>query len=192
MDSEGIRQLIVIPQTQYQQLIQNQKQAATTTPPKVKDQIQGKSDQNQLHGENTDAATTTGSEMDIIYGDTRDDGADDVEGKLLQIIQCSYPKNVMRKMRKLFLFIIHFGNDVLTFNRKGNVLIKGEETEQKSNILDLLEAAVTGRFSEEPVGYKAFLGALQEINVPSNFYVGCNKYGKWTKEKRSVNKWTPY
>lgn len=192
MDSEGIRQLIVIPQTQYQQLIQIQKQAATTTPPKVKDAKQDESGQNLPQGENNDIAMKTGSESDVIYGGNYNDEVDDVDGKILQIIQCSYPKTVMKKMRKLFLFIVHFGSDVLTLSRKGLVLIKGEATEPKSNILDLLEAAVTGQFSEEPVGYQDFLRALQEINVPSKFYVSSNKTGKWTKEKRPVNKWMPY
>ena len=189
MDSEGIRQLVVIPQTQYQQLVQIQKQAATATPHKEKDDTQNKSSQNQLQVESTDNATTTGSETDVIYGDKYNDDADDVDGKILQIIQCSYPKTVMKKMRKLFLFIIHFGTDILTLNRKGILLIKGEPT---SHILNLLEAAVTGRFSEQPVGYEAFMGALQEVNVPSDFCVNGNKIGKWAKEKRPCKKWMPY
>ena len=78
----------------------------------------------------------------------------------------------MKKMRKLFLFIIHFGSDALTFSRKCIVLIKGEPT---SNILDLLEAAVTGRFSEEPFGYQDSLGALKEINVgPNEWGIVCS------------------
>ena len=121
MDSEGIRQLIVIPQTQYQQLIQIQKQAATTTPPKVKDAKQDESGQNLPQGENNDIAMKTGSESDVIYGGNYNDEVDDVDGKILQIIQCSYPKTVMKKMRKLFLFIVHFGSDVLTLSRKGLV-----------------------------------------------------------------------
>ena len=49
MDMEGIRRLIVIPQTQYQQLIQNQTKAATVSPPKYKGDDDGKSGQNQCY-----------------------------------------------------------------------------------------------------------------------------------------------
>ena len=73
----------------------------------------------------------------------------------------------MKKMRKLFLFIIHFENEVLKFNKKGNVTVNGQIIDEKSNISDLLEASVSGQFPQKPDGYQAFMQALRDINVPS-------------------------
>ena len=54
--------------------------------------------------------------------------------------------------------LVNFRSEVLTFNRKGSVLINGDVVDPKSNILDLLEAAVTtGQYSKKPVGYRSFL-----------------------------------
>ena len=193
MDSDGIRRLIVIPQTQYQQLIRNQKATTTTTtPPKNKDDENvDKGEQNQC--QNEDSRLPNEGQMGVIYGGDDDHyNVDDVEGKILQIIQCSYPKPIMKKMRKLFLFIIHFGSDVLNLNQRGNVLIRGQIIDPKSNILDLLESSVSDQFSGSPAGYRAFLQVLREINVPSNFYISDRGPGKWCKEKREVGRWRPY
>ena len=122
MDSDGIRQLIVTPQSQYRQLIQNQKQVPTASPTKENncdDKDDVKSSESQFQHDRLSVASR--NETNTMYSGEDDDGLNDVEGKILQIIQCSYPKTIMKKMRKLFLFIIHFGNEVLTFNRKGNV-----------------------------------------------------------------------
>ena len=129
---------------------------------------------------------------DIIYSGVESENSDDVEGKILQIIQSSYPKPVMKKMRKLFLFIVHFGGEILHCNQKGNVVMKGQIPDPKSNILDLLEASVTDHVSDKPTGYKAFMEALHEINVPSNFFVSAANSGKWRQERREVGRWRPY
>lgn len=131
-------------------------------------------------------------ESGIIYGGVESENSDDVEEKILQIIQCSYPEPVMKKMRKLFLFIVHFGGETLRCNQKGNVVIKGQVTDPKSNILDLLEASVTDHISDKPTGYTAFVEALHEINVPSKFFVSANNSGKWRQERRGVSRWRPY
>ena len=194
MDSDGIRQLIVIPQSQYRQLIQNQKPVPTASPPKENsggDEDDVKGSENQIKKDSFSVASRNDTEA-MYSGQDDDDVLSDVEGKILQIIQCSYPRTIMKKMRKLFLFIVHFGDETLTFNRKGNVLIKGDVVDPKSNILDLLEAAVTDQHAEKPVGYRVFRHALQDINVPSNFYVGGESTGKWYKDKPAVSRWRPY
>ena len=143
------------------------------SPPKDKgNDDDGKSGQNQCYKNDTKESHSAASGNDIIYSSEDPDYLEHVEGKLLQIIQCSYPKPVMKKMRKLFLFIIHFGRQVLNFYQRANVIMNGQVIDPKSNILDLIEASVTDRLSDRPVGYRAFLQALHEINVPSNFYVG--------------------
>ena len=173
-------------------MIQNQKQVPTASPTKENncdDKDDVKSSESQFQHDRLSVASR--NETNTMYSGEDDDGLNDVEGKNLQIIQCSYPKTIMKKMRKLFLFIIHFGNEVLTFNRKGNVLLNGEVVDPKSNILDLLEAAVTDH-TEKPVGFRVFRHALREINVLSNFYVGGEKTGKWSKQKHAMNRWRPY
>ena len=192
MDSDGVRRLIVIPQTQYQQLIQNQTKATTATKPREKDDSGDKNEQNQCRTDRPEPSNTDESQMIVGQNGEDYDGLDDMDGKILQILQCSYPKTIMKKMRKLFLFVINFGGDILTFNRKGNVVIKGQVVEPKSNILDCLEAAVSDQYSEKPVGYRAFQHALEEINVPSKFYAGDKARGKWVKDKRAVCRWRPY
>ena len=92
-------------------------------------------------------------------------------------------------MRKLFLFIVHFGRDILTFKQKGNVVLNGHIADPKSNILDLLEASVTEQFSEKPVGFRSFLQALHDINVPSNFYMCDFDGGKWRRDRRTAARW---
>ena len=72
------------------------------------------------------------------------------------------------------------------------MIINGQFIDPKSNILDLLEASVTDRLSDRPVSYRAFLQALHEINVLSNFYVSGHNAGKWGKERRAVSRWKPY
>ena len=138
------------------------------------------------------SSTAMPGETDIIYRAAESEDFDDVEAKLLQIIQCSYPKPVMKKMRKLFLFIVHFGGEVLNFNQKGNVIVNGQIIDSKSNILDLLEASVSNQISEKPVGYRPFLQALHEINVPSNFYLNGYNTGKWRQERPVTGRWRPY
>ena len=131
-------------------------------------------------------------ESDIIYSGAEPDNLDDVDGKILQLIHCSYPKVTMKKMRKLFLFIIHFGNEVLKFNKKGNVTVNGQIIDEKSNILDLLEASVSDQFPQKPVGYQAFMQALRDINVPSNFFLSGQSTGKLRQRKLALNRWKPY
>ena len=175
--------------------IQNQTKTTTTTmatPVKPKDSDE-KSHQSQRNGSSESASCMdvpkASHENDIIYGDSETENKDDVvAGKFLQIIQCSYPKPVMKKMRKLFFFIVHFGRDILTFNPKGNSHIG----DPKSNILDLLEASVTEQFSDKPVGYRSFLQALHDNNVPSNFYMCDFDGGKWRRDRRTAARWRPY
>ena len=95
-------------------------------------------------------------------------------------------------MRKLFLFIIHFGNEVLKFNKKGNVTVNGQIIDENSNILDLLEASVSDQFPQKPVGYQAFMQALRDINVPSNFFLSGQNTEKWRQRKLALNRWKPY
>ena len=134
------------------------------TPVKPKDSDE-KSHQSQRNGSSESArcmdVPRVSHENDIIYGDSETKNTDDVGArKILQIIQCNYPKPVMKKMRKLFLFIVHFGRDILTFNQKGNVVLNGHIADPKSNILDLLEASVTEQFSEKTSGAPLnFIGA---------------------------------
>ena len=137
------------------------------------------------------AKPSVSQEDDVIYGDVESENLEDLAGKILQLIQCSYPKPLMTKMQRLFLFIVHFGSEVLSINRKGNVVLNGQNTDPKSNILDFLEAAVSDQFSEKPVGYRVFLHALHEINVPSNFHIDHNA-GKGRQERRAGSRWKPY
>ncbi|MEW8545297.1 MAG: hypothetical protein AB2693_17380, partial [Candidatus Thiodiazotropha sp.] len=133
--------------------------------PTKEQEMENKTDQTQTSRmesvSSSVAKPAVSQENGIIYGDFE---SEDLEEKILQLIQCSYQKPLMTKMQRLFLFIVHFGSEVLKVNRKGNVILHGQAIDKKSNILDFLEAAVSDQFSEKPVGYRAFLHALHEIN----------------------------
>ena len=104
MNSDGIRQLIVIPQTQYQQLVQNQKKIAMTTPTKGGDA--GDTDvQTDQRNESRDSLCQSdiNRESDIIYSGAEPNNLDDIHGKILQLIHCSYPKVTVKKNEKTFL-----------------------------------------------------------------------------------------
>ena len=71
-------------------------------------------------------------------------------------------------MARLFLFIVNFGSRIISFNELGNVLIRNHVIDKRSNILDLLQACVHVTVSK-PFGYKAFVEALKQTNIPRHF-----------------------
>lgn len=203
MDTEGVRKLIVIPQTQYQQLIQNQTRTTTTTKtPNSATTHKDNEDGTESHFSNTydhsegDNLTDEAvpAENDVTHGGIETDRANDIEEKILQTIQCGFPRPLMKKMRRLFVFIVNFGSDVISFNQKGNVMISDQIIDPKSNVLDLLEASVTDHLPEKmPVGYRLFSQALGDINVPSNFLRSGSNVGKWRRDKKQCSgRWKPY
>ncbi|MCG7878037.1 MAG: hypothetical protein N0C90_17145 [Candidatus Thiodiazotropha endolucinida] len=129
----------------------------------------------------------------VIYGNT-EDNLGETEEKIVQTIRCSFPRPLMKKMLRLFLFIVSFGSDVFHFSAKGNVVVRGKLVEPNSNILDLLVAAVSDHLSEAPTGLKVFLQALRDINVPSNFLHSVHTGRKYRNERRfsAVERWKPY
>ena len=105
MDSEGVRKLILIPQTQYQQLIQNQVKPTATTKSSLKvsedagkDDVEGvkKRDEYEQSGSINSASgpLMAGESNNTLYEPVHEDV---FVGKVLQIIQCSYPKPLMKK-----------------------------------------------------------------------------------------------
>lgn len=134
------------------------------------------------------------TENDIIYDGVDTDRPSDIEEKILRTIRCSFPRPLTKKLHRLFLFIVTFGDGVISINQKGNVLIRGRLLDPNSNVLDLLAAAVSDHLTSPPAGFPAFLQALRDINVPSNFIHIRKEVGKWHTEKQShaVGRWKPY
>ncbi|MEW8548124.1 MAG: hypothetical protein AB2693_31865 [Candidatus Thiodiazotropha sp.] len=133
------------------------------------------------------------SQNGVIYG-SFDEKFGETEEKILQTIRCSFPRPLMMKMQRLFLFIVSFGSDIINFTPKGNVVIRGQLLDSNSNILDLLLGSVTDQLTEVPTGLKAFMQALRDINVPSNFLHSGHTVRKWRNEKdhKGSGRWRPY
>ena len=128
-------------------------------------------------------------ENDIIYGGIDTERPGDVEEKILRTIRSSFPRAQAKKLQRLFLFIVTFGNDVISINQN-----RGRLLDPNSNVLDLLAASVSDHLTSTPAGFPAFLQALRDINVPSNFIYTRKDTGKCHTEKRShsVGRWRPY
>ena len=135
MEVEGVRKLILIPQSQYQQLVQNQTRAASsvTSKDKVDEEHNepGVSHSSDNPGSTAVPDDSASSQNGIVYG-SFDDKFGEIEEKILQTIQCSFPRPLMKKMQRLFLFIVSFGSDLTNFTPKGNVVIRGQLLDSNS------------------------------------------------------------
>jgi hypothetical protein len=132
-------------------------------------------DHNEFTNEKRDVAdydsqtnSFVSNENDLVCSDN-----EEINRKILQVIEYSFTSKIRKMLRRLFVFILTFGNNEIGVNSSGNVTIKGKVIDPKSNIIELLEVAAVGqKGSQVPAGYEAFLTALTNINVPSTFIHG--------------------
>lgn len=127
--------------------------------------------------------------------------SEEIMRKVFQTIDCIYPSSLMKKMRRLFIYIVNFGADFIKICSNGIVSYKGKTLDTKSNIIELLEAAVSETFLDQrPTGYDSFMVALQQINAPKTFVsfkkpktdqMNRSVVGKWKKSK-TLSRWKPY
>ena len=128
------------------------------------------------------------------------DDQDKICRKLLHSIQLSFSNPLREKMTRLFLYVVNFGSHMISFNSAGNVLIQNHILHAESNILVLLRLSVE-ETATKPVGFKYFLRALMQINVPKDFVSNRNgsdrKPNKRTndsslKTKTNMSKWQTF
>jgi hypothetical protein len=136
-----------------------------------------------------------------------DADSDEINRKILQVIEYTFSSNIRKKIRKIIAFIINFGSNVISFTSTGNVMIRGVLLDPKANIIDLFEALVSGvNGRQKPLGYYAFIQALKDINIPSHFIQDDLAYRVSKKKKNEMHydgklklkhiperkKWKPY
>lgn len=82
------------------------------------------------------------------------------------IIETSFPSKLKSKALKLYRFIQQFGDDVISFDRRGSIIYRGKII-PRTHVLDLLKYVVSNRSGPyRPPGYDLFIKALDEINIP--------------------------
>ena len=200
---EHIKKLVVIPQTQYQQLIQSRQtsllkpvaapiQTAAPVPTKTTTDI------DEIHQSSSSTAVAAvrnnSSDVDEFQNENVDDY--EIRRRILEVIENSFSSKTQKKMKRLFIFIVSFGGNIIEFTLTGNVIVHGTLIGPKSNIIELLETAVTEHSENfsQPAGYTAFMGALQDINVPTNFIIKdeVTPRLKSKPETRTERQWKPY
>lgn len=111
-----------------------------------------------------------------------------VERRILQSIEKSFPKYMRGKAKRLFIFMKRFGEHVFTITKRGKVYIR--DTLLSSNILDFLYSSVC-KSARKPSDYSTFRDGLLEIGAPGDYdEARPSQIGKMTGPK--FRKWQHY